>query len=228
MYNLEELIEHVEACGGRLVENESAGRISTEEIILGEMALPIDMGEIDPDLEGLWGVHVGDPDAWLGILAADGYLDSSPGNTVFAYKIHVIDPEEDSISVFAIDDPHIADRSDTPFSEIWFSTAKSLPTSMFELEKIYSQEEVEDARQEVENFRGGDFENYENEFKKNPDIDLQNLWRRWLTTGDVYDLIRWQIQQKRHNQPQYHWRGESLCLNCNQSSEWDLSGRFNS
>lgn len=96
------------------------------------------MKDVDEELDGLYGVHCGDADEWLPILARDGYCDGD----AYVYEIDIAEAVDDGITFRIMEDPHVVDRSDAPDSQIVFSRLKVIPPKYIKLVRVVPAAEV--------------------------------------------------------------------------------------
>lgn len=94
--------------------------------------------DFDIELKGYFGIHAGDADGWLPILARDGYCD---GN---AY-IYNIDCGKSPQPFYEQDDHHISDKTDTPSSSIVFSKYEIIPANLITLDRVIRERDIEEA-----------------------------------------------------------------------------------
>jgi hypothetical protein len=124
----------------------SAALTTFERVICGEkpgeradrrgMDLVHDMGDVDRDLAGMLGVHTGDADEWLAILADDGYCHGTA-------RVYNIEIPGDCVDFFVADDPHVTDKTENPDSWILFSPTRThVPAAWVRLVKSYSERQL--------------------------------------------------------------------------------------
>jgi len=111
--------------------------------------MPINMEEIDSDLKGYVGCHVGFRDEWVPILIRDGYL-----NCEEAY-IYDIDCDAVDFPFYTCDDVCIIDATETPSSYILFCEAKylvdgALPKQMVNLSETIRTADYKDEESDNE------------------------------------------------------------------------------
>mgnify|MGYP003419950865 FL=1 len=100
------------------------------------------MDQIDAELKGYYGIHVGG--GWLPILKRDGYCDDGDA---YQYTIHADQMNEDGIEVYEMEDPHVAYRdSQTPDSQIIFCKMDKFPAEYIEQGRTIPEDEIKEAR----------------------------------------------------------------------------------
>lgn len=108
----------------------------------GMPAYDDDLGNYDPELKGYSGVHVGNPEEWLPVLARDGYCDAN----AYIYNIYAEEMADTETPLYVMDDYHVMDRTSTPDSQIIFSRLQVLPASIIELKKTIPARKIKPAR----------------------------------------------------------------------------------
>jgi len=108
--------------------------------VLGMRAYP--MRDVDPALDGWYGVHCGDADEWLPILDRDGYCDGD----AYVYELH-LDRWNDAHArpenhFYQMDDPHVVDRTATPDSLIVFSRYETIAARLVTFQKRVPEAEI--------------------------------------------------------------------------------------
>lgn len=205
----ESFVEVMEADGFEAMDSGwSRGRIIDRLPEGARMELPIDLlkeGYLSEEdvaatlmkfpAAKFYGVHVGDPDEWLGTLSMDGYLGSAP----VAYQIHGRGWSEDAAPFWEIEDPNKRYEDLSPSSSIIFTIVNEVPDDMLSLEKEFSSDDIASAEREEEARRaaygiGGDGplddddesvdEEEVEEYRRNMDEDTRDVERR-AASGDM-------------------------------------------
>lgn len=96
----------------------------------------------DPELKGYFAVHTGS-ERWLPILMRDQYCD---GRYAYVYTIDTSLAYETEQPFYEMEDFHIMDKTDTPGSDIIFSTRQIIPPEMVKLRKVIDTNNVKPAR----------------------------------------------------------------------------------
>jgi hypothetical protein len=157
--------------------------------------LAYDLSEIDPELKGFYGVHVGDPDAWLPILSRDGYCSGD----AYVYEIDAAAAEDDGVPFWFMEDPHVVDKTEAPPSQIVFSRLDMIPAKYVRLVEVIPHDEVarleRDASGEDDFVEDDEFAHGSEDFLGNPRQDgpeqLESLRPEFARAAQkVYD--EWQ------------------------------------
>jgi len=108
----------------------NAERIVCDAPDLHKKGMPAyNLNETDPDLTGYYAIHTGNADEWLPILVRDQYCNG----TAYVYQILC---EQSLKPFYEMEDCHVADKTDAPYSAIIFSKYKTIPPQLIRLVKV--------------------------------------------------------------------------------------------
>lgn len=107
----------------------------------GMVAYEDNLTAYDPELNGYYGIHVGDPEEWLPVLARDGYCDGD----AYIYAIKAGSVENSPTPFYVMEDYNVMDRHASPDSEIIFSRNQMIPASLIELVSVIPYDNIEPA-----------------------------------------------------------------------------------
>jgi len=93
------------------------------------------------DPEGFYGVHTGDPEEWLPILARDGYCD---GDAYF-YDLDCDAAWGGGYPLWYMEDPHVWDRTYLPDSQLLFGKHERLPARYVRRVRVVPEDKIEPA-----------------------------------------------------------------------------------
>jgi hypothetical protein len=96
------------------------------------------------ELEGYYGVHVGDARAWLPILMRDEYCQ---GKRAYFYEIDTSSTYHSNTPFYVMEDFHPTDKTDLPDSEILFSKYPVIPAHLITLTKSILVSKIRPARE---------------------------------------------------------------------------------
>jgi hypothetical protein len=89
---------------------------------------------------GMFGVHVGDPDEWLPVLYADGFI--SEDALVFELDFGDWNREHPEQPFYYIEDPHPMDKDEVGDSFIVFSSMSTIPAEIVRLVRAVPEAEI--------------------------------------------------------------------------------------